>query len=223
VLATNTSGASATLVGYLDWNRNGAFDDNTNEETAPVTVANGTTNHVFAVTWTGVPANCGNTVGSTDITYARFRLASSAAEAQAPTGLAATGEVEDYRLDGGTLPVTVASLSATRDGGRVRFDWTTATEVGNVGFNVYGKTPAGTWQRLNPALIPAEGGGLEPRRYSVVLGAPAGVTEFFIEDIDRTGVATGHRALGMIDDGPQRVAPSSPARQGGGKTGPGDA
>lgn len=100
----------------------------------------------------------------------------------------------------GTTPVTLAAAGATRHGASVRFVWTTETEVENVGFNIYGRTAAG-WRRLNDALIPAVGGGIEPQRYEVTLAVPAGVTEFYIEDVDRNGNATPHRVFHAGDDG----------------------
>jgi hypothetical protein len=217
VRATNTSGAAASLVGFVDWTRDGDFDDNTNEESATVAVPNGTTNGLFAVTWSSVPANCGGTTS----TYARFRLANAAGQAQAPTGFAATGEIEDFEVSAGTMPVTIAALAATRDGARVRFEWTTASEVGNVGFNIHGRTAAGTWQRLNAALIPTAGGGLEPQRYAVTLDVPAGITEFFVEDVDRVGHATGHRAFALLEGGAPAAAPAR-EESGGATDGPGD-
>jgi hypothetical protein len=145
-----------------------------------------------------VPANCGGTA----TTYARFRLASAAAEAQAPTGLAVTGEVEDYKLDDTTMPVTVASLSAAREGGSVRFAWTTSSEVGCAGFNVYGKNASGAWQRLNNAIVPAAGGGLEPRAYTLRLDVPREITEFYLEDLGLNGSTAGHRVSATLAAGP---------------------
>jgi len=88
VRATNTTGADATLYGWIDINRNGAFDNAT--ERASVIVPTGTTNGTFTLTFPTIPLSA-----SAGQTYARFRLSTDAAAADA-TGAAADGEVEDY-------------------------------------------------------------------------------------------------------------------------------
>jgi len=96
-----------------------------------------------------------------------------------------------------TTPVTLASFAASREGSRAVFDWTTATEAGNVGFNLLGETAEG-WVRLNPDLLPAEGGDtLEPRRYTAVLSVPDDVVTFAIEDVDLRGKARRHAAADL--------------------------
>ncbi len=86
---TNTSGAAATLYGWIDYNGNGVFENAT--ERASIAVPNGTNGGIVTLVFAAVP---GTTVGTT---YARFRLSSDAAAANS-TGHAANGEVEDYRV-----------------------------------------------------------------------------------------------------------------------------
>jgi len=95
--------------------------------------------------------------------------------------------------------VTLAAAGATRVGANVRFAWTTATEVGNVGFNVYGKTAAG-WRKLNVDLIPAVGGSIDPRSYEATIAVPAGITVFYIEDVDLNGKGTPHGEFTAVED-----------------------
>jgi len=87
LLATNVTGSQATLSGWIDYNRNGVFEDTS--ERAQVTVPDGTVDGRFTLTFPEIPTG---TAGST---YARFRLSSDTA-AQSSTGLASGGEVEDY-------------------------------------------------------------------------------------------------------------------------------
>ncbi|MFT3750484.1 MAG: CshA/CshB family fibrillar adhesin-related protein [Agriterribacter sp.] len=116
---SNTTGANATLRGWIDFNRNGAFD--ASEASAVVTVANGATS--ATLNWTGLS---GLIVGKT---YARFRIASNAAEVTTPTGVAFTGEVEDYTFDITAItPLSFISLSASRSGNNILTIWKTATE-----------------------------------------------------------------------------------------------
>jgi hypothetical protein len=87
VSTTNTTGANATLSGWIDYNRDGVFENAT--ERAQAVVANGTTSGVAILTFPTVPT------GFAGETYARFRLSTDAA-GEAPTGATADGEVEDY-------------------------------------------------------------------------------------------------------------------------------
>ena len=87
VVVTNTSGSSAALFGWIDYDNDGVFDNAT--ERAQVAVADGTVDGVVTLVFPTVPA------GFTGTTYARFRLSTDAAAAD-PTGPAADGEVEDY-------------------------------------------------------------------------------------------------------------------------------
>ena len=88
VRVTNTNSIPATLYGWIDYNANGVFDNAT--ERTSVTVPNGTNNSIVTLVFPPVPS------GFTGTTYARFRLSTDAAAAN-PTGVAADGEVEDYR------------------------------------------------------------------------------------------------------------------------------
>ena len=87
VTVTNTTGALATLTGWIDYNNDGVFDNAS--ERAQTAVANGAVSGTATLTFPAVPA------GFTGTTYARFRLSTDAAAAD-PTGTALDGEVEDY-------------------------------------------------------------------------------------------------------------------------------
>lgn len=87
LLATNTTGTDATLYGWVDYNRDGVFDNV--DERAQVDVPAGSVDGRFTLTFPLVPA------GAFGTTYARFRLSTDTA-ASDPIGLAADGEVEDY-------------------------------------------------------------------------------------------------------------------------------
>ncbi len=89
VRVTNTTGAAATLYGWIDVNADGVFDNAT--ERASIAVPNGTNNLIKTLTFPAVPT------GFTGTTYARFRLSTDVAAAN-PTGAASDGEVEDYRV-----------------------------------------------------------------------------------------------------------------------------
>ncbi|MEM7594445.1 MAG: GEVED domain-containing protein, partial [Cyanobacteria bacterium P01_A01_bin.83] len=86
----------AYLVGYIDFNQDGDFED-TGEQSTTVTVPTSTSNpRTFDVTFT-TPA--GMTTGTT---YARFRLGQVQATAEQATGASIStdnGEIEDYSLE----------------------------------------------------------------------------------------------------------------------------
>ena len=87
---TNTSGANAILVGWIDFNRNGLFEAT---EAATTNVPDGTINGTVTLNWIGLT---GLTIGNT---YARFRISTDITlAATTPGGAMADGEVEDYPL-----------------------------------------------------------------------------------------------------------------------------
>ncbi len=104
---------AAFLYGYIDFNRDGDFADA--NERSTVTNIPATSNGAFNVVWSSVPANAGGETA----TYARFRIGYTNAEVQSPTGLANSGEVEDYFPPIDTLPVTPAYFESERPRRRV--------------------------------------------------------------------------------------------------------
>jgi len=118
----------------------------------------------------------------------------NAAEAVVLTGAIAQPACTNCRCTNSVTatPVTLSSFRATPAGRSVRFDWTTDTEVGNVGFNLYAAV-AGERIRLNDEIVPSQGGdSLEPQRYEADLSVPDGAESFFVEDIDLRGETRLH-------------------------------
>ncbi|MFE7198068.1 DUF7507 domain-containing protein [Microbacterium oxydans] len=92
LVANKAPGTTATLVGWVDFNRNGVFDANEGVS-APVPAGTPDGSSV-TLTWPGIISQ---TVAGP--TFARFRIASGTDLTPAtPTGTAITGEVEDYAL-----------------------------------------------------------------------------------------------------------------------------
>ena len=82
-----------------------------------------------------------------------------------------------------TTPVTVSFFEAWREGGEVRFRWSTASETGNVGFRVHVRTPSG-WSPLHDDLVPSQAiDSLTPLHYVHAVGGVDGET-FLLQDID---------------------------------------
>lgn len=89
VNVTNNSGSTATLYGWVDFDRDGNFEAN---ERANASVANGSTNVTVSLNFAA------SALGTAGSTFARFRLSTDSAAA-APTGPASNGEVEDHPLN----------------------------------------------------------------------------------------------------------------------------
>ena len=89
VNVTNTTGRTGTLFGWIDFNQNGVFENQT--EMATVIVEGQTNNAAVQLAFPEVPQN---TAG---ITFSRFRL-STDVSLDSPTGPASDGEVEDHQI-----------------------------------------------------------------------------------------------------------------------------
>jgi uncharacterized repeat protein (TIGR01451 family) len=127
VSVTNTIGTPATLVGWIDFNRNGVFEAS---EGRLQTVADNVNNGTVTLTWPGLS---GLTRGDT---YARFRLSNGSLTTSTPTGLLGSGEVEDYKINiadiSGNL-LLVKRITAINQ---------TATPAGGPNFATYIDDPA---------------------------------------------------------------------------------
>jgi len=96
-----------------------------------------------------------------------------------------------------TTPVTLAEMSVSRVGGEIDVRWTTATEVAQLGFRLWGRSQGGKWQLLTPELIGATAGErMSAASYSTRVSA-AGVDEVRLEDVDVLGHARFHPAVAV--------------------------
>ena len=126
--ATNTIGTAATLYGWVDYNNNGVFDNAT--ERTSVAVPDATSNGLFTLMFPTVPA------GFTGTTYARFRLSTDVAAANA-TGTAGDGEVEDY-----AVTITTPSSGTVKPGGATKIATGGANVPTLADFDVFGSSVA---------------------------------------------------------------------------------
>ena len=90
VTAVNTTGQTATLACWLDFNRDGDFLDSGERTAATVNSAVGRQSVNLTFAGFGVP--------TPGVSYLRCRIASAASEVALPTGPASNGEVEDHWL-----------------------------------------------------------------------------------------------------------------------------
>lgn len=129
---TNTTGVSATLAGWIDFNKNGTFD---NSERAQVLVANGATS--AKLVWNTIPVITNGTF------YLRIRLATDALTS--PKGAVSNGEVEDYQLNSTALPVKLVSFAASKTETNSILKWATTEETNSDHFEVQHSQDADRW------------------------------------------------------------------------------
>ncbi|MCP4169809.1 MAG: hypothetical protein GY758_03435, partial [Fuerstiella sp.] len=131
---------SGNLDAWIDWNQNGTWNDPGEKifASTPVTAGLNTLPFTLPVTTTGGD------------TYARFRL--STAGGLAPTGLAADGEVEDYRVTINAAPTldAITDLTIAEDAGLQNIDLTGITAGPGDSQNLHV-----TVSSSNPLVIPS--------------------------------------------------------------------
>ena len=91
------------------------------------------------------------------------------------------------------VPVELYSFDAVGGDGTMRIEWSTATEINNLGFNLYQSTQYGTgFEKLNPTLIPGAGTSYQLKQYSFdVTGLTNAVPRFYyLEMVDYWGGLT---------------------------------
>jgi hypothetical protein len=205
VRATNNTQTPATFNCWIDFNQNGDFLDTGEMQTTPTTVSAGSGSQDYLVTFTGyvTPITPGQT-------YIRCRIANDANEVNAPTGPAATGEVEDYRTDT-VLAVTLASFDAASQPDHVLVTWETVSEASNSGFNLYRSLTAdGEYTLLGytPSAAPGSTAGAAYSFQDFDVAASQ-VYWYKLEDIDLSGAATMHAPVSVVFQAPTAVTLSA--------------
>lgn len=105
--------------------------------------------------------------------------------------------------------VTLANFGASSQNNQVRVEWETATELDNLGFNLYrGESATGPWAKLNTTIIPAQQPGLVTGAVYEWLdeAVPPDTTVFYrLEDVDIRGVSTFHGPVSAFNSGATAV------------------
>lgn len=106
-----------------------------------------------------------------------------------------------------TVPVTVAYFFATKTStGATRFEWSTATETGNAGFNLYVRTPDGLEQLNDDFILSQVVDSATLTDYSIeIANAPDG--EFYIEDVSLDNEIRYHGPFVLGEPYGERVEP----------------
>ena len=96
--------------------------------------------------------------------------------------------------------VTLTSFDASLRNGLVQIEWQTATEIDNLGFNIYRSTLENDkYAKINQELIPAEGSAISGVSYSYKDSLiTAGSTYYYkLEDIDLNGNSKFHGPISV--------------------------
>lgn len=108
------------------------------------------------------------------------------------------------------LAITLAGFSAVQQGDAVLATWETASELDNLGFNLYrGLDPTGPDRQLNAALIPSQSpgssGGFSYTWEDRADLAPGATYFYWLEDVDIHGTATMHGPVSVDFSAPAAV------------------
>jgi hypothetical protein len=113
----------------------------------------------------------------------------------------------------GPTAVELASFSAEPAGGDVLLTWETASELDNLGFNLYRSAEEhGEYARLNDELIPPQNPGAPAgAAYSWTDGAVEPETTYYykLEDVDVSGKRTFHGPISVSVPGPAAIRMTS--------------
>ncbi len=93
------------------------------------------------------------------------------------------------------IPVELLYFQVAGSGSGVTLVWETAAEIDSAGFNILrSESQDGVFEKINPALIPAEGGPTQGAFYTYVdSSAESGVTYWYkLQDVDITGESYIH-------------------------------
>jgi hypothetical protein len=208
IVVRNTTGNAATLCGWIDFDINGqsgqdgSFQANEGScTTVPASGSGGgctespTGTFTCSLSWI-VPADFVR-VGSA-ILYHRYRVTPADAGMTTahfnsnPTigGVEQPGEIEDYGIAAGTLPVTIARVETSQSGRSVVVRFTTATESGNAGFRIWGVNAAS--QQVLLATLKSKGSdSFSPQSYVAAVHS-SGVGQITIEDVSLFGANRVH-------------------------------
>ncbi|MBT2745266.1 MULTISPECIES: GEVED domain-containing protein [unclassified Lysobacter] len=181
ITALNLSGSAASVVGYIDFNRDGDFLD-AGERSAAVNVPNnGTTTATqnFSLSFT-VPN--GTMVGTSVL---RVRLANDAGEISTAVGAASTGEVEDAQVQitlgpTATLQLAKAWANGSPAGNQVTIGATTGGANNTAAFNATAPNAANSGAAVTVAVgnviaLPAET-GTNVANYTTTIACTGGHT-----------------------------------------------
>ena len=112
-----------------------------------------------------------------------------ATDGPAPFGFVEDGEVEDYVITGGTLPVSISGFESRKTREGLEVSWSTVSETENVGFYLWNYA-GGELELLTPDMIPSKtGDAAHPQDYSYTIRRSKGsqIGKLAITAVDNRG------------------------------------
>jgi len=103
--------------------------------------------------------------------------------------------------DDASLPVELSSFTAIDTAAGVELEWTTQTEVNNIGFYIYrSETKDGEYSRITKKMIEGAGSSAMPNTYSYIdYSVDSNVDTYFyyLEDVDIAGIKNKSQIIEM--------------------------
>lgn len=96
------------------------------------------------------------------------------------------------------LPVQLAAFEALADFGKVTLNWTTASELDNLGFNIYrADADENNWQQINSQLIAGQGNTAQSTDYSFVDSKVVGgeTYHYKLESVSTNGLRVDEKTI----------------------------
>jgi hypothetical protein len=182
--------ANGYINAWMDFNRDGDWDDANENIISENAVTSGTNTINFQVPdidLTGAPR--------TIEVSSRFRY--STQQSLSYTGAAPDGEVEDYLIDV-LIPVELARLQAHSVEGFVQLSWSTFTETENLGFHIFrSNSKDGKYKQITQAFIPGAGNSESEKDYDYIDDSvKAGRTYYYrLADYSLSGQKRMHKPV----------------------------
>jgi hypothetical protein len=206
VYLTDDADRGGVLDAWMDFDANG-WDPGDRIITAHMLVKDTWNEVCFPVPPIGPPGDPGGLAPAGTTIYSRFRLSepppplvglgpAAITDVNDPTGSGGVGEVEDMKTEAPTA-VDLASFTARAEGGAILVEWATASEIDNLGFNLYRSVlPDGPRAKLNSELLPSQlppGSPLGAEYAYLDADVQAGpLYDYWLEALDLSGQATIH-------------------------------
>jgi hypothetical protein len=128
--------------------------------------------------------------------------------ARSGNGQPTTVNIDNAILQGGALPITLASFSgAVVENNDVRLDWMTISEVNNLGFYVERRAENElSFTELPNSFVPGHGTTVEPQEYTWTnASVPQGTYEYRLRQVDLDGTTHYSHAIEVIVSSPLSV------------------
>ena len=202
IMNLTIGGAAAQYEVWIDWDQSGTFDSPSElAGSGSLGIGGG---HAIGIT---VP---GSAVLGT--TYARVRVYNDGEALNSPSGLAGSGEVEDYQItvSESTFVDLLSFETSPNSDGSIAITWTTGSEVDTAGFHLWRYPESGVGEytptRITPSLILPDGSPLEGATYRYDDSPGYGQFLYRLEDFETDGTSEFHAAT-LVENIPRIFPP----------------